>query len=91
VSFVLRASNLDKLHNDCPTTGSYGNVLQCPQSLFADVRTVQNAAAVEGPLGIGLAAGAAVSAGIAAWLFASPRHGAVSVTPVVSQQGGCSS
>lgn len=87
VSFVLRQSNINKLNQDCPTTAD--GKLQCPQSLSGEVNSARNGAAVEGPLGIGLAAGAAVSAGIAVWLFASPRHGnGVAVAPVVSQGGG---
>jgi hypothetical protein len=87
LSFVLRQSNLNKLSTDCPTKGADGK-LQCPQSLTNEVNSARDAAAVEGPLAIGLAAGAAVSAGIAVWLFAAPRHDGVTVAPVVSQHGG---
>ncbi|HEY8040223.1 MAG TPA: hypothetical protein VIF15_10545 [Polyangiaceae bacterium] len=93
VSFVLRSSNLSTLDRDC-TTGSDGK-LSCPARLTGEVNDARNAAKVEGPLGIGLAAGAAVSLGVGIWLMASnpsdaPQQAArgVHVSPVVSQRGG---
>ncbi len=93
VSFVLRASNLSTLDQDCTSTGSG---VSCPQSLASTVNQAHDAAAIEGPLGIGLAAGAAVSVGIGVWLLVStpssrpaqPSSGSVSIAPVLSPHGG---
>ena len=85
-SFVLRASNLDTLNRDCQSKGP--GALSCPTARSSEVNAAHNAAAVEGPLGIGLAAGAVVAAGIGVWLLASAHADGVHVTPVVTQTGG---
>jgi len=84
VSFVLRASNLDTMNRDCTATGSG---LSCPQSRQSEVSSARDAAQVEGPLGIGLAASAVVAAGLGAWLWVS-ASGDVHVTPVMTHGGG---
>jgi hypothetical protein len=66
VSFALRASNLSTLDGDCTSVGSG---LSCPSSRQNEVSSARDAAAIEGPLGLGLAAGAVVSLGIGAWLW----------------------
>jgi hypothetical protein len=81
VSFALRASNLRTMNHDCQSTGS--GTLSCPTSLSDTVNRARQAALVEGPLGIGLAAGAVVSAGIGVWLVAS-QSGSVQVGPAVT-------
>jgi len=86
VSLVLREDNLHTLDHDCAPAGS-GKV-SCPQSLSGPVDAASNAARVEGPLGIGLAAGAAVAAGVGVWLLVSAPGDGVRVTPVVTQRGG---
>ena len=89
VSFVLRASNMSTLNRDCTTTSA--GSLSCPSSTQDEVNGAHDAAKIEGPLGIGLAAGAVVSLGIGAWLFASaPKDGssAVVVMPAWTAQGG---
>jgi hypothetical protein len=56
-----------------------------------EVNGAHDAAKIEGPLGIGLAAGAVVSFGIGAWLFtSSPSTGssALVVMPSLSPGGG---
>jgi hypothetical protein len=87
VSFVLQESNLSTLHRDCATK-SDGN-LSCPQSAAGEVNAAHDAAQVEGPLAIGLAAGAVVAVGVGAWLLAtSPRAGgAAMISPTFSTQG----
>ncbi len=82
VSLVLRESNLATLDGDCKTTGS--GTLSCPLSSTNDVNAAHDAAKIEGPLGIGLGAGALVAAGVGVWLLlATPRHdtGALIVAP----------
>jgi hypothetical protein len=85
-SFVLRASNLDTLTRDCQSAGS--GALSCPATRSSEVNAAHNAAAIQGPLGIGLAAGAVLAAGIGVWLLASTHADGVHVTPVVTQTGG---
>jgi hypothetical protein len=84
-SFVLRASNLSTMNRDCQSGGS--GSLSCPTSVEGEVHGARNAALVEGPLGIGLAAGAVVAAGVGVWLLASSRSGGVQVVPAVTQAG----
>ena len=89
VSLVLRASNMSTLNRDCATTSS--GSLSCPSSNQDEVNGAHDAAKIEGPLGIGLAAGAVVAFGIGAWLFASgPSTGASAlvVMPAWTPQGG---
>ncbi|MGH7295105.1 MAG: hypothetical protein ACRELB_09240, partial [Polyangiaceae bacterium] len=86
ISFVLRASNLSAMNRDCTSAGS--GTLSCPSSLSDDVNRARSAALVEGPLGIGLAAGAVVAAGIGVWLLASSGSRGVQVTPAVTATGG---
>jgi hypothetical protein len=81
VSFALRASNLSTMNHDCQSTGS--STLSCPASLSDTVNRARQAALIEGPLGIGLAAGAVVSAGLGVWLLAS-QSGSVQVAPAVT-------
>jgi hypothetical protein len=83
VSFVLRASNLSTMNRDCTTAGAG---LSCPQSRQAEVSSARNAAQVEGPLGIGLAASAVVAAGLGVWLWTT-ASGDLRVTPVVTPTG----
>jgi hypothetical protein len=83
VSFVLRASNLSTLDRDCAAAGSG---LSCPQSRQDEVSSARNAAQVQGPLGIGLAASAVVATGLGVWLWAT-ASGDVGVTPVVTRTG----
>ena len=52
------------------------------------MNSAHDAAAVEGPLGIGLAAGAVLAGGIGVWLLASAHADGVRVAPVVTQTGG---
>jgi len=82
VSFVLRASNLATLDRDCPP--GTGDTLSCPQSLAPEVNRAHDAARVEGPLGIGLAVGAAVAMAAGVWLVVKAAPGA---TPSSARQG----
>ncbi|HEY6463851.1 MAG TPA: hypothetical protein VIY73_26960, partial [Polyangiaceae bacterium] len=84
-SFALRATNLATLNRDCQAAAGGG--LSCPQSRTSEVDTARNAALVEGPLGIGLAAGAVVAGALGVWWLAS-SHGSVRVTPAVTGTGG---
>ena len=89
VSLVLRASNMSTLSRDCSTTSS--GSLACPSATMDEVNGAHDAAKIEGPLGIGLAAGAVVAFGIGAWLFASsPSTGssAFVVMPAWTPEGG---
>jgi len=89
VSLVLRASNMSTLNRDCATTSS--GSLACPSATMDEVNSAHDAAKIEGPLGIGLAAGAVVAFGIGAWLFASsPSTGASAlvVMPAWTPEGG---
>jgi hypothetical protein len=81
VSFVLRASNLSTLDGDCTTLPN--GALSCPPSRKDTDQSAHDAAQVEGPLGIGLAAGAVVSLGIGAWLFASSPSSSSSAIEVL--------
>lgn len=87
VSFVLRQSNLSTLQHDCATEsdGSFA----CPPSAATTANSAHDAAQVEGPLGIGLAAGAVVAVGVGAWLLATSPSGASTaiVTPALSPHG----
>jgi hypothetical protein len=87
VSLVLRQSNLSTLQHDC-TTQSDGN-FSCPGSTAGDVNPAHDAAQIEGPLAIGLAAGAVVAVGVGAWLLAAPPGGghAAVIVPAFSPQG----
>jgi hypothetical protein len=89
VSLVLRASNVATLNRDCAATAS--GSLSCPSWTMNDVNSAHDAAKIEGPLGIGLAAGAVVALGIGAWLFTStPSSGssALVVMPAWTPAGG---
>jgi len=85
VSFVLRQSNISTIDNDCPGGGS---PLQCPSSKQSEVNDARNAAQWQGPLAIGLAAGAVVGVGIGAWLLATSPSQSVSVAPAFLRDGG---
>lgn len=84
VSFVLRQSNIDTINTDCNSDTSH-----CPSTHQSEVLDAQSAARWQGPLAIGLAAGAVVSLGIGVWLFAStPSGSSVSVAPGFMRDGG---
>jgi hypothetical protein len=85
VSFVLRQSNIGTIDNDC--SGS-GGTLQCPSSKQSEVNDARNAAQWQGPLAIGLGAGAVVGLGIGAWLLATSPSQSVSVAPAFLRDGG---
>jgi hypothetical protein len=88
VSFVLRGSNLATLDRDCTSTAS--GSLACPSSSMDEVNSAHDAAKVEGPLGIGLGAGAVVALGVGTWLLLSapPRESnALVVLPALGPQG----
>ena len=80
VSLVLRASNLSTMSNDCDTSST---PWQCNPQREGDVNSARSAAQIEGPLGIGLAAGAVVSLGIGAWLFATSSSTSSSAIEIV--------
>jgi hypothetical protein len=80
---------MSTLSRDCSTTSS--GSLACPSATMDEVNGAHDAAKIEGPLGIGLAAGAVVAFGIGAWLFASsPSTGssAFVVMPAWTPEGG---
>ena len=84
VSFVLRQSNIGTIDNDC----SGSSTLQCPSSKQSEVTDARNAAQWQGPLALGLAAGAVVGVGIGAWLLATTPSQSVSVGPAFLRDGG---
>jgi hypothetical protein len=86
VSFVLRQDNLHTLSNDCGAT--VDGKVSCPQSLSGPVDSASSAARLEGPLGIGLTAGAVAAVGVGVWLLVAAPGDGVRVTPVVTQRGG---
>jgi hypothetical protein len=95
VSFSLQASNLSTLNSDCanpPGMPPPSGTLKCPRGKQSEVDTAHNAAAVEGPLGWGLAIGGVAALGTGAWLLLRPRPaqatGGMQVTPVISREGG---
>jgi hypothetical protein len=93
VSFALRSSNLDTMNRDCSAKpASSDGTLNCPSSMMNDVNGARSAALAEGPLGWGLAIGAAGAFGVGTWLLLArhPQAGpsAVQLSPVVSHQGG---
>ncbi len=66
VSLVLRQSNISTINNDCPNLGA------CDPKFSPQVQDARSAAQWQGPLAIGLGAGAVVGLGIsAAWLLAA--------------------
>jgi hypothetical protein len=84
VSLVLRSNNLSTLNHDCTTTPS--GSLSCPPSSRNEVSSAHDAAALEGPLGIGLAAGAVVAFGVGAlllWTAPSRASSGLVVTPTI--------
>jgi hypothetical protein len=87
-SFVLRSSNLATLDRDCNGTAS--GALSCPSASADEVNGAHDAAKIEGPLGIGLGAGAVVALGVGTWLLLSgPSHdaSALVVVPTLTAQG----
>ena len=70
LSFILRGSNVASLEGCNQVRGVY----QCPES----DRGAYDAAKIEGPLGIGLAAGAAIAVGLGVWLVVAPPSRAAS-------------
>lgn len=83
VSFVLQRSNIDTINNDCGNSPS-----ACPPTHKQDVLDAQSAANWQGPLAIGLAAGAVVGIGIGTWLLVSTPSQSVSVGPGFLRDGG---
>jgi hypothetical protein len=85
VSFVLRQTNIGTINNDC---SGNGNSVQCPPSKASEVNAAHDAAQWQGPLAIGLGAGAVVGLGIGAWLLATSPSQTVSVAPAFLRDGG---
>jgi hypothetical protein len=85
VSVILRQSNISTINSDCPGGGS---PLQCPGSKQSEVNSARSAAQWQGPLAIGLAAGAVVGLGIGTWLLVSTPSQSVSVGPAFLRDGG---
>jgi hypothetical protein len=83
VTLVLRALDWNTLNNDCKPPG--GSQLTCP---YQSDKTARDRIVWEGPLGVGLGAGAVVSLGIGVWLLATAPSSSVRVAPVVSDRGG---
>jgi len=95
VSLVLRAVNVAMLTGDCKKSSTAGGPLKCPAVRFADYKAAHDAAQVQGPLGIGLAVGAAVAAGVGVWLVVSAPSGTresrgqgLHLGPMLIPQGG---
>jgi hypothetical protein len=88
VSFVLRQSNISTIDNDCPGPPNPQGQLVCKSGMDNEVHSAQNAARWQGPLAIGLAAGAVVGVGIGAWLLATSPSQSVSVAPAFLRHGG---
>ena len=89
VALALRASNLATLSRDCVTESS--GSLTCPDSSRSEVDSAHDAAKIEGPLGIGLAAGAVAALGVGiVWILSSPSSGvrSVVVSPAITGDGG---
>jgi hypothetical protein len=89
VALALRASNLATLSRDCVTESS--GSLSCPDSSRSEVDSAHDAAKIEGPLGIGLAAGAVAALGVGiVWILSSPSSGvrSVVVSPAIKGDGG---
>lgn len=83
VSVVLQRSNIDTINSDCNNDPSH-----CSTTKQSEVTDAKNAAQWQGPLAIGLAAGAVVGVGIGAWLLASSPSQSVSVAPAFLRDGG---
>jgi hypothetical protein len=90
VSLLMRNANLNTLQHDCKTSGMQG-LLTCPSSRQNEVNGARDAALLEGPLGIALGAGAAVAAGVGAFMLLTqppPLAPGIGVAPVLSRSGG---
>lgn len=87
VSFVLRQSNIATMNNDCPSTDSQGRLV-CNAGTQNAVNSAHDAAQWQGPLGIGLAAGAVVGIGLGTWLLVSTPSPSVSLAPAFLRDGG---
>jgi hypothetical protein len=94
VSLVLRAVNIGTL-SECTKPSSSGGPLRCPSTHYDNDKAAHDAALVQGPLGIGLAVGAAVAAGVGVWLVVSAPSGTRESTgqglhlgPMLIPQGG---
>jgi hypothetical protein len=83
VTLVLRALDWNKI-NSCPASTTKSNTLVCPDQSYSNAR---DRIVWEGPLGVGLGAGAVVSLGIGVWLLATAPSSSVRVAPVVSDRG----
>lgn len=83
VAFVLRQSNISTINTDCNQ-----NLGACPPTHKPEVLDALSAAKWQGPLAIGLAAGAVVGIGIGTWLLVSTPSQSVSVAPAFLRDGG---
>lgn len=87
VTLLLRQSNINTINSDCPTSNKQGQLV-CNPGTQNDVNGARSAAQWQGPLGIGLAAGAVVGIGIGTWLLVSTPSQSVSVAPAFLRDGG---
>ncbi len=83
VTFVLQRSNISTINSDCNN-----NPAHCITPKRQEVQDAINAANWQGPLAIGLAAGAVVGIGIGTWLLVSTPSQSVSVAPAFLRDGG---
>lgn len=91
VTLVLRQSNIATINNDCgPKTTPQGQLIctSNSQATQNEVHAAQDAARWQGPLAIGLAAGAVVGIGLGTWLLVSTPSQSVSVAPAFLRDGG---
>jgi hypothetical protein len=88
-SFVLRASNVSTLNVACYSLHGDTGTLHCPLSRESELNGVHTAAAIEGPLGVGLGVGAAIAAGLGVWLVMGPpsRENAAAADPAWPRVG----
>jgi hypothetical protein len=75
------------MNSDCGSTPG-ADSLSCPLSKTDEVNGARHAAQIEGPLAIGLAAGAVAALGAGIWMIAGTPHRGVALAPVVTNQGG---
>jgi hypothetical protein len=83
VTLVQDLVDVNKVKS-CGASTSQPNTVICPSQ---DYKNAHDRALWEGPLGIGLGAGAVVSLGIGVWLLATAPSSSVRVAPVVSERG----
>jgi len=85
VTLVYRQLDWNTINNDhCTSSATQPNTLICPNQTDKSAR---DRIVWEGPLGVGLAAGAVVSLGVGVWLLATTPSSSVRVAPVVSDKG----